>query len=116
MCGIAGIFRPDRQPVDSRRVSTMCDSMIYRGPDSHGITSGEGYALGHRRLSIIDLSANGAQPMANEDGLVEVVFNGAIYNFADLRADLQKCGHVFRSRTDTEVLVHGYEQWGIDRL
>jgi asparagine synthase (glutamine-hydrolysing) len=90
--------------------------MIYRGPDSHGITSGEGYALGHRRLSIIDLSANGAQPMANEDGLVEVVFNGAIYNFADLRADLQKCGHVFRSRTDTEVLVHGYEQWGIDRL
>ena len=116
MCGICGIFRPDRGTVDTGRVMAMRDAMTYRGPDSAGLTSNPGCVLGHRRLSIIDLSENGAQPMSNEDGSVEVVFNGAIYNFLELREGLEGKGHVFRSRTDTEVLVHGCEEWGIDGL
>lgn len=102
--------------VDTGRVTAMRDAMTYRGPDSAGLTSSPGCVLGHRRLSIIDLSENGAQPMSNEDGSVEVVFNGAIYNFLELREELEGKGHVFRSRTDTEVLVHGCEEWGIDGL
>lgn len=102
--------------MDTGRVMAMRDAMTYRGPDSAGLTSNPGCVLGHRRLSIIDLSENGAQPMSNEDGSVEVVFNGAIYNFLELREGLEGKGHVFRSRTDTEVLVHGCEEWGIDGL
>jgi asparagine synthase (glutamine-hydrolysing) len=94
----------------------MRDVMSYRGPDATGLTSGPGYALGHRRLAIIDLSERGTQPMANEDGSVETVFNGAIYNFAELKNELVKKGHRFKSETDTEVLVHGYEQWGLHEL
>jgi asparagine synthase (glutamine-hydrolysing) len=116
MCGICGIFRSNLDPVDPLRVKRMRDAMSYRGPDGVGLTYGPGYALGHRRLSIIDLSDNGLQPMANEDGTVEVVFNGAIYNFAELRRDLCHKGHRFRSHTDTEVLVHGYEEWGLESL
>jgi asparagine synthase (glutamine-hydrolysing) len=116
MCGICGIFRPDRGPVDPLRVKKMREAMQYRGPDGCGLTCGPGYALGHRRLSIIDLSANGLQPMANEDNSVQIVFNGAIYNFAELRRGLLEKGHQFRSRTDTEVLIHGYEEWGLSGL
>jgi len=88
----------------------MRDAMAYRGPDASGLSHGPGYALGHRRLSIIDLSDNGKQPMYNEDGSIEIVLNGEIYNFADLRSELVSKGHRFQSRTDTEVLVHGYEE------
>jgi asparagine synthase (glutamine-hydrolysing) len=116
MCGICGIFRPDGAPVDADRVLRMRDAMTPRGPDGCGLISGPGYALGHRRLSIIDLSADGQQPMANEDGSIWVVFNGEIYNFADLRGELLAEGHHFRSRSDTEVLIHGYENWGIEEL
>ena len=102
--------------MDPARVKRMRDAMSYRGPDGVGLTYGPGYSLGHRRLSIFDLSENGLQPMANEDGSVEVVFNGAIYNFVELKHELVGHGHLFRSRTDTEVLLHGYEQWGLEKL
>ena len=116
MCGICGIYRPDRAPVDPRRIERMRDAMAYRGPDGVGLTYGPGYGLGHRRLSIFDLSENGLQPMANEDGSVEIVFNGAIYNFVGLRQELRDRGHRFRSQADTEVLIHGYEEWGLEKL
>ncbi len=102
--------------MDPVRVQRMREAVAYRGPDGWGLTHGPGYALGHRRLSILDLSDSGLQPMSNEDGSVEVIFNGEIYNFAELRTQLQDAGHRFRSATDTEVLVHGYEEWGIQEL
>jgi asparagine synthase (glutamine-hydrolysing) len=94
----------------------MMASMARRGPDSEGLELWPGAALGHRRLAILDLSAAGHQPMLSEDGETGVVFNGCIYNFLELREELIALGCRFRSNTDTEVLVHGYERWGIDRL
>ena len=116
MCGICGVFRPDGARSLADRVVRMRDAMTPRGPDGFGLVSGPGYALGHRRLSIIDLSADGQQPMANEDDSIWVVFNGEIYNFADLRKELEQQGHRFRSRSDTEVLIHGYESWGLEAM
>jgi asparagine synthase (glutamine-hydrolysing) len=116
MCGICGVFRPDRGPIDISRVERMREALTYRGPDAYGLSHGPGYALGHRRLSIIDLSENGVQPMSNEDGSIEIVFNGEIYNFRELKCELQIQKHIFRSATDTEVLIHGYEEWGINKL
>jgi asparagine synthase (glutamine-hydrolysing) len=119
MCGIAGRFNYDaRQPVDRDVLEAMTDAVRHRGPDAAGYHHGPGIGLGHRRLSIIDL-ATGDQPLGNEDGTVQVVFNGEIYNFADVRAELTACGHRFRTGSDTEVIVHGYEQWGercVDRF
>ena len=112
MCGIAGLIDPTGASLDPAWISNMTAALAPRGPDGEGIWRAPGVALGHRRLAVIDLSDAAAQPMGNEDGTVQVVFNGEIYNFADLRADLQARGHVFRSQGDTEVLVHGYEQWG----
>jgi asparagine synthase (glutamine-hydrolysing) len=94
----------------------MADEMIHRGPDQHGHFCAEGISLGHRRLSIIDLSEHGRQPMTNEDGAIRLVFNGEIYNFQELHADLVARGHTFQSRSDTEVIVHGYEEYGIEVL
>jgi asparagine synthase (glutamine-hydrolysing) len=112
MCGIAGKFLYDpAEPIDGGLLQSMTDAVTHRGPDAAGFYLGPGIALGHRRLSIIDL-ATGDQPLANEDGSILVVFNGEIYNFAELRASLEARGHVFRTRSDTEVLVHGYEEWG----
>src|SRR5713101_343234 len=116
MCAISGIFRPDGGPVDADRVLRMRDAMVPRGPDAFGLSQGPGFALGHRRLAIIDLSEAGSQPMSNEDGTIQIVFNGEIYNFADLRLGLEAAGHRFCSRTDTEVLIHGYEMWGLEGL
>ena len=96
----------------------MTDAVTHRGPDASGYHFAPGVGLGHRRLSIIDL-ATGDQPLSNEDGTVWTVFNGEIYNFADVRAELVAAGHRFRTRTDTEIIVHGYEQWGercVDRF
>ena len=90
--------------------------MTPRGPDGCGFAAGPGFALGHRRLSIIDLSDAGSQPMSNEDGTIQIVFNGEIYNFIELRPELERAGHHFRSRTDTEVLIHGFEEWGLECL
>ena len=112
MCGIAGIIHLDGQgSVNSSLLREMTALMRHRGPDDEGFYEAPGVGLGHRRLSIIDLDT-GRQPMGNENGSIQVVFNGEIYNFLDLRRLLQSKGHVFRTRSDTEVLVHGYEEWG----
>src|SRR5256886_16737743 len=109
MCGIAGKFNFDPlRPIDRDRLTAMTSVVAHRGPDADGHYVGAGIGLGHRRLSIIDLST-GDQPLANEDQTVWVVFNGAIYNFADIRVDLERCGHRFRTHSDTEVMVHAYE-------
>jgi len=119
MCGIAGKFNFDAaNPIDAQRLGAMTAVLAHRGPDADGFYVDEGIGLGHRRLSIIDLST-GDQPLANEDRTVWVVFNGEIYNFRDIRAELEACGHRFRTQTDTEVIVHAYEQWGdglVDRF
>jgi len=117
MCGIAGLFRANGiLPDDAGAVARMSDAQRHRGPDAEGLYCGERVVLGHRRLSILDLSDAGRQPMSNEDGSVWVVFNGEIYNYAELREELLNSGHRFRSASDTEVLIHGYEQWGVERL
>lgn len=116
MCGIFG-FISDRTVSDdlSRK---LLDTMIHRGPDDHGLHSDTFGAarivLGQRRLAILDLSPRGHQPMLSPDGNIAIVFNGEIYNFWDIRAELEARGHVFRSRSDTEVLVEGYREWGLD--
>jgi len=117
MCGIAGMLAatPKAKP-DSGAVRRMCDAMVHRGPDDHGYWSEGPCALGHRRLSIIDLRPEGAQPMTNEDESVAVVVNGEIYNFQSLRRELEAKGHRFRSRSDSEVLVHLYEEEGLNFL
>ncbi|MDA7946914.1 MAG: asparagine synthase (glutamine-hydrolyzing) [Hyphomicrobiaceae bacterium] len=112
MCGIAGILHFGRMGDAPNRVNQMATSMVHRGPDDDGFWSDNDIALGFRRLSIIDLES-GAQPMTNEDGTIWVVFNGEIYNHRELRRDLEGNGHRFSSdHSDTEVLVHGYEEWG----
>jgi asparagine synthase (glutamine-hydrolysing) len=115
MCGIAGFIGADGKN-GLVIVHSMMEALKRRGPDSGGVESWPGAVLGHRRLAIIDLSPLGHQPMLSDDGQVGVVFNGCIYNFLDLRQELESSGHHFRSRCDTEVLVRGYEQWGIDEL
>src|SRR3954463_6356853 len=115
MCGIAGVLYADpARPPDPDVLGAMGRSIAHRGPDGEGFWAEPGVGLVHRRLSIIDLEG-GAQPLANEDGSVQVVFNGEIYNFQELRAGLEARGHHFRTRSDTEVLVHLYEEEG-DRL
>ena len=112
MCGIAGAFAFVRQrSVDPEVVRSMCDRQAHRGPDGSGVRSGPGYALGQRRLAIVDL-AGGAQPMALPDERLWVTFNGEIYNHLELRAELEAQGAVFRTHSDTEVLLHGYRAWG----
>jgi asparagine synthase (glutamine-hydrolysing) len=110
MCGIAGYFLKD-PPTDPGLLAAMTRTLTHRGPDGEGFFTEGGAGLGHRRLAILDVEG-GAQPMANEDGTVVVVFNGEIYNFAELRADLLRKGHRFATRSDTEVLVHLYEEEG----
>jgi asparagine synthase (glutamine-hydrolysing) len=94
----------------------MTEALRRRGPDSEGLADWPGASLGHRRLAIIDLSEAGRQPMLSEDGKIGLVFNGCIYNFRELRGELEKLGHRFRSQCDTEVLLHGYRAWGADEL
>jgi asparagine synthase (glutamine-hydrolysing) len=117
MCGICGIWNLGAgEPVNRDALGRVCASIRHRGPDDSGVYFDDrhGLGLGFQRLSIIDLTAAGHQPMCNEDRSVWLVFNGEIYNFAELRDELEKCGHVFRSRTDSETVLHGYEQWGLD--
>jgi asparagine synthase (glutamine-hydrolysing) len=119
MCGIVGIFHVrGRREVDSALLARMTDSLAHRGPDDSGYYLAPGIGLGHRRLSIIDL-AGGHQPMFNEDRTVVVVYNGEIYNFPELVDELVGRGHEFRTRCDTEVIVHAWEEWGeacVDRF
>lgn len=117
MCGFVGFT--GHVENDERVLKAMMDRIIHRGPDMGGAHIKDGVALGFRRLSILDLTEAGAQPMGNEDGSVFVVFNGEIYNFQELRAELEAAGHTFHCDADTEVLVHGYEEWGeglVERL
>ena len=112
MCGITGLFDTrGRRDIDRALLTRMNESQHHRGPDEGGLHVEPGVGLGHRRLSIIDLST-GQQPLYNEDGSVCVVFNGEIYNFQELVPELQALGHVFRTRSDTEVIVHAWEAWG----
>ena len=111
MCGIAGIARGERRAVDADTLTRMADALRHRGPDGSGIYTGTPVGLAHTRLSIVDV-AGGAQPLTNEDGRVIITYNGEVYNHVELRANLEGKGHVFKTRTDTEVLVHAYEQWG----
>jgi asparagine synthase (glutamine-hydrolysing) len=120
MCGICGALGTrDGFAAGEDVVTRMRDTLVHRGPDDGGTWSAPGIALGHRRLSIIDLSPAGHQPMSNEDGTVWVTFGGEIYNHAELRAELERKGHVYRSQTDTETIVHLYEEEGprcVERL
>jgi asparagine synthase (glutamine-hydrolysing) len=112
MCGISGIVNFDPgAPVNARLLQEMTDAMSHRGPDGRGEYVAGCVGLGHRRLSIIDLGG-GAQPMCNENGTVWVTYNGEIYNFEAVRSDLESRGHLFKSSSDTEVIVHAYEEWG----
>ncbi|MCA1798680.1 MAG: asparagine synthase (glutamine-hydrolyzing) [Xanthomonadaceae bacterium] len=113
MCGIAGIFSPDRRPVLEAEIRAMCAVMVHRGPDDEGVYLAEGLGLGMRRLSIIDV-AHGHQPISNEDGTVHAVVNGEIYNFRELRQALKAKGHRFRTSSDSEVIVHLYEEYGTE--
>ncbi len=119
MCGIAGLVASDQLHADERvRVAMMRDVLRHRGPDDAGVFVDGHAALAHRRLSIVDLAA-GHQPLANEDETVWIVFNGEIYNHASIRAELESAGHRYRTRSDTETIVHAYEQWGdacVERL
>jgi asparagine synthase (glutamine-hydrolysing) len=136
MCGICGEINFHQKSINPKTIRRMCDILAYRGPDDEGMVfikdgkffevtkthalpsneNGFQVGLGHRRLSIIDLSPAAHQPMCNEDATVWIVFNGEIYNFQELRVELERKGHLFKSRSDTEVILHGYEEWGVDCL
>ena len=111
MCGIAGIVSVRGTPASQADVTRMCDAMTHRGPDDAGFLVDGPVALGVRRLSIIDV-AGGHQPIFNEDGSVAVVYNGEIYNFRELRSWLESCGHRFRTASDTEAILHAWEEYG----
>src|SRR4029077_7742262 len=112
MCGLAGLLHWGRLDDGEKLAQRMAAALRHRGPDDTASWSDANLALGFVRLSIVDL-AGGAQPMTNEDGQVWVVYNGEIYNHRDLRIELEAAGHRFRSdHSDTEVLVHGWEEWG----
>src|SRR5580765_4740355 len=114
MCGICGQFNvATGEPVEGWRIRQMTDSIVHRGPDDEGFWIEGAVGLGFRRLSIIDL-AGGHQPMSDRDESVWVVFNGEIYNYPELKNELAGRGHVFRTKSDTEVIVHGYKEWGLD--
>jgi asparagine synthase (glutamine-hydrolysing) len=114
MCGICGQFNfASNAPVDPKIIRRMADSIAHRGPDDEGYFVSGPIGLGFRRLSIIDL-AGGHQPMADAEETVWVIFNGEIYNFKELRLELEQLGYCFRTNCDTEVIVHGYREWGTD--
>ena len=116
MCGICGQYNFSSEvPVHRSDLEMMARAIAHRGPDDEGYLLAGPLGFGFRRLSIIDL-AGGHQPMADQEESVWVVFNGEIYNFLELRRELEGYGHVFRTKSDTEVIVHGYKQWGDDVL
>ena len=114
MCGFVGYLDlRDQRPIETELLVGMTDKLVHRGPDSAGYFVEGNLGLGFRRLSIIDLEG-GDQPIFNEDGSVVVMCNGEIFNYRELRDELKAKGHTFRTRTDSEVIVHGYEEWGDD--
>jgi asparagine synthase (glutamine-hydrolysing) len=112
MCGVLGRFAWSGAPSDPAELQGLLAMLRHRGPDSGATFHAEPFFLGHRRLAILDLSDAGAQPMKSADGRYVVAFNGEIYNYVELRQELERLGHAFRTRTDTEVLLHGYDAWG----
>ncbi len=112
MCGIAGFASVGAEPaLDHEFLCRVAAEMRHRGPDGEGIWEGEGVGLTHRRLSVIDLTG-GAQPMAYPERKLRITFNGEIYNYRELRDELRSAGHVFRTRSDTEVVLAAYAEWG----
>ena len=111
MCGIAGVARREATGVEAAALLRMAAALRHRGPDGYGLFLGPRVGLAHVRLSIIDLQG-GAQPLTNEDGRVAITYNGEVYNYIELRRELETAGHTFRTHSDTEVLVHAYEEWG----
>ncbi len=116
MCGIAGIFNLNGEPVSPVFLRRMTDALAHRGPDGEGYYIDSFVGLGHRRLAILDLSPAGHQPMQTPDGQIVVTYNGEIYNFQELRLELETRGYAFRSRTDTEVLLYAYAEWGLEMV
>lgn len=116
MCGICGKLGFQNTGIDRDLLIKMADTMPHRGPDDSGFFHCNNIGLAHKRLSIIDISSNGRQPMSNEDDSIWIVFNGEIYNFSEHRESLQKKGHIFKSRTDSEVIIHLYEEFGLECL
>ena len=117
MCGITGgVWADATQSIDEASVGRMVDVLAHRGPDGTGLWTSHDRRVGlaFRRLAIVDLSPSANQPMENEDGSVRIVFNGEIYNHGDVRPELEAAGHHYRTRSDTETIVHAYEQWGDD--
>jgi asparagine synthase (glutamine-hydrolysing) len=112
MCGIAGIFNVDGKPVSVSILKRMTDIISHRGPDGEGFWTGSYVGFGHRRLAIIDLSPLGHQPMQTEDASCVITYNGEIYNFQELRIELESKGYGFRSKSDTEVLLKAFQEWG----
>src|SRR4028119_2135236 len=113
MCGIVGIVDRRRRPVDEAVLARMCEAIRHRGPDEDGFYHGTGVGLAMRRLAIIDLKS-GQQPMYNADRTAAIVFNGEIYNYKEVRAELERLGHTFQTNCDTEVIVHAYDEYGAD--
>lgn len=114
MCGFVGIYRPGEAPIPHRQIRAMTQTLTHRGPDSEGCFIDGDIALGHRRLAVIDTSSAGHQPMTTSDGRYTIAFNGEIYNFRELRAELEALGERFQSTTDTEVVLLGFKVWGAD--
>jgi len=115
MCGIAGLYSLDGRPINPSSLDRMVDSMIHRGPDDRGVHVNGPAHMGMRRLSIIDLTG-GHQPISNETGTIHVIQNGELYSYPEVRKALIAAGHTFSTNSDTEVLVHGYEEWGLEGL
>ena len=115
MCGIAGVYNLNEQaePISEQLLWAMANTMTHRGPDEGGVKAGWRFGLANRRLKIIDLRT-GQQPLSNEDGCIWVAFNGEIYNYRALRERLLALEHVFRTASDTEVIVHAYEAWDME--
>src|SRR5580700_4739680 len=116
MCGIAGFYTPEPSRDAGETLRRMNDTLAHRGPDAHGewLNVARGIALAHRRLAIVDLTEEGRQPMHSASGRYTIVFNGEIYNFLRIRADLDKLGHRFRGHSDTEIMLAAFEEWGLE--
>ena len=114
MCGIVGIYNKNQKPVSESYLRKMTDMMIHRGPDDGGVFIDKNLGLGNRRLAIIDLSKTGHQPMSDKEGNYWISYNGEIYNFLEIKKELEKLGYSFRSKTDTEVIINSFKEWGTD--
>ena len=116
MCGVLGIFNLDKKPINIRTVKSMAEKIAHRGPDDSGFFFDDNIALAHKRLAILDVSKKGAQPMSSKNNKWVIIFNGCIYNFRELKKELKSKGHKFFSNSDTEVIVEGLDEFGIDFL